>query len=88
MRDTGMGGSLLPLYAAQVADGADGYDDFVALFRRSLQVASGEDVWLLDPTGIGPDGEWAAYLFSPKCDDLDSCTSFAGLFHGSREFLE
>ncbi|MGW2257643.1 SMI1/KNR4 family protein [Streptomyces sp. NPDC001780] len=83
MRDTGLGSGLVDLYADEFPDA-----DLVALFRRSLQVASGEDLWLLDPTDVGPDGEWAAHLFQPKYGELESHTGFAGLFHESKDSLE
>ena len=83
MRDTGAGASLIPLYNEEF----DGYD-YAELFRRSVEVAGGEDVWLLDPTDIGPDGEWAAYLFTPKYGDLRKFTSFAALFHHGYEAME
>lgn len=83
MRDSDAGASLIPLYS----EDAD-HDDIVQLFRRSVEVAGGEDVWLLDPTDVGPDGEWAAYLFTPKYGDLEEFTSFSALFHDGYEDME
>jgi hypothetical protein len=83
MRDTDAGASLIQLYG----EDPDNHD-YAALFRRSVQVAGGEDVWLLDPSDTGPDGEWAAYLFTPKYGDLEEFTSFAALFHDGYEDME
>ncbi|MFE7031435.1 SMI1/KNR4 family protein [Streptomyces sp. NPDC057621] len=83
MRDTGAGASLIPLYGEEFDN-----DEYADLFRRSMEVAAGEDVWLLDPTDIGPDGEWAAYLFTPKYGDLRKFTSFATLFHHGYKAME
>lgn len=83
MRDSDAGASLIPLYG----EDAD-HDDIVQLFRRSVEVAGGEDVWLLDPTDVGPDGEWAAYLFTPKYGELDEFTSFSALFHDGYEDMD
>jgi hypothetical protein len=43
---------------------------------------------LLDPTEIGPDGEWAAYLFVAKYGELEKYASFAELFHASWRLME
>ncbi|MEV0698299.1 hypothetical protein AB0I53_10305 [Saccharopolyspora sp. NPDC050389] len=54
----------------------------------SLDVAEGEDFWLLDPAEASPEGEWAAYLFEPKYGELAKFASFAELFHASRRLME
>ncbi|WP_218157459.1 SMI1/KNR4 family protein [Saccharopolyspora shandongensis] len=82
MRDTGGGANLIDLY------GEDPDDEYAVLFRRSLDVAEGEDFWFLDPAEVGPEGEWAAYLFEPKYGELKEFASFAELFHASRRLME
>lgn len=77
LRNTDTGDYLIGIY--------DDDDEMVALFRRTLAVAAGEDLWLLDPTETGPDGEWTAYEFAPKYGDYSEYASFADLFHESRE---
>jgi hypothetical protein len=67
MRDTDGGKSVIDIYS----EDSDEDDEYVTLFQRSLEVASGEDFWVLDPTETGPDGEWAAYLFEPKYGELE-----------------
>ncbi|MFI1397939.1 SMI1/KNR4 family protein [Streptomyces sp. NPDC020681] len=84
MRDNDGGGDLIDLYG----EDSDQDNDYVQLFRRSLEVASGEDIWLLDPTDTGPNGEWAAYLFEPKYGELEEFASFAELFHASSRLME
>ncbi|NEE61097.1 SMI1/KNR4 family protein, partial [Streptomyces sp. SID8455] len=66
--------SVIRIYGEDPAN-----DDYVQLFRRSIEVAGGDDFWLLDPTSAGPDGEWAAYLFAPKYGDLQEFSSFSAL---------
>ncbi|MFD0307199.1 SMI1/KNR4 family protein [Streptomyces sp. NPDC127119] len=83
MRDTGAGASLIRLYSEEF-DNAE----YVDLFRRSIEIAGGEDVWLLDPTDLGPDGEWTAYVFTPKYGDLRKFTSFSTLFHHGYEAMK
>ncbi|HLS33152.1 MAG TPA: SMI1/KNR4 family protein, partial [Brevibacterium sp.] len=80
MRNTGTGVNLLEVYR-----GSD--EELEQLFERVLEVASGEDVWLLDPTDVAPDGEWRAYLFEPKYGDLEEFTGFVALFERSRELM-
>ncbi|WP_280458824.1 SMI1/KNR4 family protein [Nocardia carnea] len=58
------------------------------LFGRALAVAEGEDFWLFDPTETGPNGEWPAYLFTPKYGELEQFGSFSALFHDDRRLLE
>ncbi|MFC3997089.1 SMI1/KNR4 family protein [Nocardiopsis sediminis] len=62
--------------------------DYAELFERVVEVASGEDFWLLDPTQPGPDGEWPAYLFEPKYGELEEFPDFAALFDESRDDLD
>jgi hypothetical protein len=81
MRDTEGGRDLIGVYAGDL--GEEGEHEYVTLFRRSLEVASGEDFWLLDPEKAGPGGEWAAYQFEPKAGELKRFASFAELFHDS-----
>ncbi|MET9049637.1 SMI1/KNR4 family protein [Streptomyces bacillaris] len=83
MRDSGAGPDLIQIYGEDPDN-----DDYVQLFRRSVEVAAGEDLWLLDPTDAGPDGEWAAYLFTPKYGDLQEFSSFSELFHDGYEDME
>ena len=59
-----------------------------ALMRRTLKVANGEDFWLLDPTDVGPDDEWAAYLFALKYGEFKKFAGFAELFDDSRRILD
>lgn len=84
MRDTDGGGDLIDIYGEY----SDKDNEYVQLFRRSLEVASGEDIWLLDPTDTGQDGEWAAYLFEPKYGEFEKFASFAELFHASSRLME
>jgi hypothetical protein len=76
MRDSDAGSGLIRIYGENPAN-----DDYVQLFRQCIEVAEGEDLWLLDPTAVGPDGEWTAYLFAPKYGDLQEFPSFSALFH-------
>ncbi|MFJ7061537.1 SMI1/KNR4 family protein [Streptomyces griseobrunneus] len=76
MRDSDAGSDLIRIYGENPAN-----DDYVQLFRQCIEVAAGEDLWLLDPTAVGPDGEWTAYLFAPKYGDLQEFSSFSALFH-------
>ncbi|MFD5137416.1 SMI1/KNR4 family protein [Streptomyces sp. NPDC058378] len=76
MRDSEAGGRVTETYAS-----IPGNEDDVRLFRRSIEIARGEDFWLLDPTDVGPDGEWAAYEFAPKYGDTTKYPSFSALFH-------
>lgn len=47
------------------------------------------DFWLLDPTGTGPEGEWAVYEFAPKHGVPQRCPDFSALFqHGYEEMTE
>ncbi|MFJ9259579.1 SMI1/KNR4 family protein [Streptomyces bacillaris] len=80
MRDSDAGSDLIRIYGEDPDN-----DDYVQLFRRCVEVAAGEDFWLLDPTDAGPDGEWAAYLFTPKYGDLEEFPSFSALFHDGYE---
>ncbi|MFD8378464.1 SMI1/KNR4 family protein [Streptomyces sp. NPDC059679] len=83
MRDSDTGARLIQIYS----ENADN-DDYVQLFRRSVEVAAGEDVWLLDPTDVGPDGEWTACLFTPKYGDVQEFPSFSDLFHDGYEDMD
>ncbi|MFI8161503.1 SMI1/KNR4 family protein [Streptomyces microflavus] len=83
MRDSDAGSSVIRIYGEDPAN-----DDYVQLFRRSIEVAGGEDFWLLDPTSAGPDGEWSAYLFAPKYGDLQEFSSFSALFHDGYEDMD
>ncbi|MFD5453912.1 hypothetical protein [Streptomyces olivaceus] len=56
-------------------------EDGVALFRRCIEVGHGEDFWLLDPTDVGPDGEWAEYEFPPGAGVEKKYLNFFELFH-------
>ncbi|MFJ9624851.1 SMI1/KNR4 family protein [Streptomyces sp. NPDC101181] len=83
MRDSESGDSVIEIY-----DGIPGNEDDVQLFRRSLEIAHDEDFWLLDPTDTGPDGEWAAYTFSPKYGNPSKYPSFFALFHSGYEAMQ
>ncbi|MEU5657892.1 SMI1/KNR4 family protein [Streptomyces sp. NPDC047737] len=83
MRDSEAGGRVTDTYAS-----IPGNEDDVQLVRRSLEIARGEDFWLLDPTDVGPDGEWAAYEFAPKYGDPSRYPSFFALLHSGYESME
>ncbi|APS18980.1 glucan synthasis protein [Streptomyces sp. Tue 6075] len=83
MRDSEAGESVIEVYAS-----IPGNEEVVELFRRSIEIARGEDFWLLDPTDVGPDGEWAAYEFTPKYGDTTKYPSFSALFHSGFESME
>ncbi|MFD4126365.1 SMI1/KNR4 family protein [Streptomyces globisporus] len=83
MRDSEAGGRVTEIYAS-----IPGNEEVVELFRRSVEIARGEDYWLLDPTDVGPDGEWAAYEFTPKYGDTTKYPSFSALFHSGFESME
>ncbi|WP_424570486.1 SMI1/KNR4 family protein [Streptomyces sp. CH-036] len=83
MRDSEAGGRVTEIYAS-----IPGNEEVVELFRRSVEIAGGEDYWLLDPTDVGPDGEWAAYEFTPKYGDTTKYPSFSALFHSGFESME
>ncbi|MFD3792092.1 SMI1/KNR4 family protein [Streptomyces cyaneofuscatus] len=83
MRDSEDGARVIEVYASIA-----GNEDDVSLFRRSVEIAKGEDYWLLDPTDVGPDGEWAAYEFTPKYGDTTRFPSFAAMFHSSFEDMD
>ncbi|MFF1695561.1 SMI1/KNR4 family protein [Streptomyces sp. NPDC058257] len=82
MRDGDAGSSVTAVYES-IPDN----EEYVQLFRRSLEIARGEDFWLLDPTDVGPDGEWAAYDFAPKYGTLTEYPSFSALFQSEYEDL-
>lgn len=44
-----------------------------------------EDLWLLDPARIHPNGEWTPYEFAPEYGETEEYPSFAELFHASKE---
>ncbi|MEV1044051.1 SMI1/KNR4 family protein [Streptomyces sp. NPDC049916] len=75
MREGDAGSRVIAIY-----DSIEGNEEYVELFNRSIEVAVGEDFWLLDPTDAGPDGEWKAYLFTPKYGDVEEFPNFAELF--------
>ncbi|MGW5861367.1 SMI1/KNR4 family protein [Streptomyces sp. NPDC055239] len=83
MRDSEAGRSVIATY-----DSIPGNEDDVQLFRRSIEIARGEDFWLLDPTDVGPGGEWAAYEFAPKYGDTTKYPSFSALFHSGYASME
>ncbi|MEU6628200.1 SMI1/KNR4 family protein [Streptomyces parvus] len=83
MRDSEAGGRVTGIYAS-----IPGNEEVVELFRRSVEIARGEDYWLLDPTDVGPDGEWAAYTFTPKYGDTTKYPSFSALFHSGLGNME
>ncbi|MFJ9686477.1 SMI1/KNR4 family protein [Streptomyces bacillaris] len=83
MRDGDDGRSVIEVYASIA-----GNEDEVSLFRRSVEVAKGEDYWLLDPTDVGPDGEWAAYEFAPKYGNPTKYSDFSALFRSSCSDME
>lgn len=80
MQDGDEGREVTEIYAS-----IPGNEDEVRMFRRSVEIARGEDFWLLDPTDVGPDGEWAAYDFAPKYGDPTRYPSFFALFHSGYE---
>ncbi|MFJ2432154.1 SMI1/KNR4 family protein [Streptomyces anulatus] len=83
MRDSEAGGRVTDTY-----DSIPGNEDDVQLFRRSIEIARGEDFWLLDPTDVGPDGEWAAYEFAPKYGNPTKYPGFAALIRSGYESME
>ncbi|MFJ3671539.1 SMI1/KNR4 family protein [Streptomyces sp. NPDC090106] len=83
MRDSDAGSRVTEIY-----DSIPGNEDDVQLFRRSIEIARGEDFWLLDPTDVGPDGEWAAYEFAPKYGAPTKYSSFSALIHSGYESME
>ncbi|MFY0512689.1 SMI1/KNR4 family protein [Streptomyces anulatus] len=83
MRDSEAGWRVTETY-----DSIPGNEDDVQLFRRSIEIARGEDFWLLDPTDVGPDGEWAAYAFAPKYGDTSKYRSFSTLFNSGYADME
>ncbi|MFD3974227.1 SMI1/KNR4 family protein [Streptomyces cyaneofuscatus] len=83
MRDSEAGSRVTQIY-----ESIPGNEDVVQLFRRSVEIARGEDYWLLDPTDVGPDGEWAAYEFAPKYGDTTRHPSFSALIHSGYESME
>ncbi|MCP2205453.1 SMI1/KNR4 family protein [Lentzea flava] len=87
LRNTGIGEDLIDLYTeAEQEDNEP--DELLALFRRALLITSGdEDLWLLDPATIHPDGEWTAYEFAPKYGEAEEHPSFAEMFHASKELM-
>jgi hypothetical protein len=84
--DTAEGAALIALCGHEQDDVTG--DDLGKVLQRSLMIASGEDYWFLDPGQLGPGGEWAAYLLEPEYGEATRFTSFAELFHASREEME
>ncbi|MBV2363570.1 SMI1/KNR4 family protein [Streptomonospora nanhaiensis] len=82
MRDTESGGYIVDMYREE-----GDADDYVAFFERALEVASGEDFWLLDPARVNADGEWGAVLFTPKYGDLEEFPDFISLVHDSHRIM-
>lgn len=78
LRNTASGEWLIELYSE-----ADRQDELADLFRNALMIAGGEDLWLLDPTDVRPDGEWAAHEFEPKYGEVERYADFSALFHAS-----
>jgi hypothetical protein len=85
LRNTDMGTDLIEVYAEEEEEGEP--SELLALFRRALVIAGGEDLWLLDPTETHPDGEWTAHQFEPKYGESSEYPSFAELFHASKELM-
>jgi hypothetical protein len=85
LRNTSMGTDLIEIYAE--AEEEEGENELLALFRRALEITSGEDLWLLDPTKTHPDGEWTAYEFAPKYGEANEYPNFAELFHASKALM-
>ncbi|MFI1224648.1 MULTISPECIES: SMI1/KNR4 family protein [unclassified Streptomyces] len=83
MRDSEAGARVTDTY-----DSIPGNEDDVRLFRRSIEIARGEDFWLLDPTDVGPDGEWAAYEFAPKYGNPTKYPSFSALIRSGYASME
>ncbi|MER5813854.1 hypothetical protein [Streptomyces californicus] len=83
MRESEAGSRVIETYASMTGKGDD-----VELFRRSLQLARGEGFWLLGPTAVGPDAEWAAYESAPKYGDTAKHPSFSALIHSGYESTE
>ncbi|MER7792686.1 SMI1/KNR4 family protein [Streptomyces sp. NPDC097640] len=83
MRDGDAGRRVTEIY-----DSIPGNENDVQLFRRSVEIARGEDFWLLDPTDVGPDREWAAYEFAPKYGNPTKYPSFSALFHSGYESMD
>jgi hypothetical protein len=75
MRDSDAGPRVTETY-----DSVPGNEGEVQSFRRSIEIAHGEDFWLLDPTDVGSDGEWPAYEFAPKYGDTTKYPRFSALF--------
>ncbi|MTD53464.1 SMI1/KNR4 family protein [Amycolatopsis pithecellobii] len=86
LRNTGTGEELIDIYA-EVEQEEGEPSELLALFRRALVIAGGEDLWLLDPAEIQPDGEWTAYEFAPKYGEAEEYPGFAELFHASKELM-
>jgi SMI1/KNR4 family protein SUKH-1 len=62
---------------------------FLALLRRMLTVADGDDVWLLDTGAPAADGEYPAYPLTLKYGVfLGHYPSFAALFAAGRSEVE
>jgi hypothetical protein len=74
--EEGWGEEFIDLYRGEA-----GLEEYVSVFERTLKVSNGEDFWFLDPTETDPDGEWAAYVFTPKYGDLKKVPGFAHLWH-------
>ncbi|MQY31349.1 SMI1/KNR4 family protein [Nocardia aurantia] len=88
LRNTQWGEELIEIYSElDEEDEADEPNELLELFRRTLLIASGEDIWLLDPTRTTPDGEYPAIDFKPKYGDYREYSSFAELFHESRDLM-
>jgi hypothetical protein len=84
LRDTDHGAHLIELYG----EAAEEYPEPVRLFENALEIAVGEDLWLLDPTKAGPNGEWPAHLFEVKYGEFEEFTDFTALMDDSRTTME
>ncbi len=81
-RATPYGAEFIELYSEE-----EDNSDVVAVFERSLLIASGEDFWLLDSAKVAADGEWTAYEFAPKYGDLAEYARISALMDDSRELM-
>jgi hypothetical protein len=73
---------FFPDGAGGIPDDDDGNFEF---FANCLNVARGEDAFLLDTTAVSADGEYEAYLFAVKYGDPgDALSSFSALIAEGR----
>ncbi len=65
---------------------ADDDNDFFTIFAHCLNIAQGQDAFLLDTREVSADGEYDAYLFAIKYGVLEPpCKSFSELIALGRE---